>query len=67
MKYVTSILAILALAAIIIFSIQNLEAIDVSFLVWSMNISKVVVIIGAYLLGMVSGWGLLQLSKRALQ
>ena len=64
MKYVTSILAAIALIAIVIFSIQNLEAIDVSFLVWSMSISKVIVIIGAYVLGMISGWGLVELTKR---
>ncbi len=33
MKYLTSELAAIALLAIIIFSIQNVEAIDVSFLV----------------------------------
>lgn len=67
MKYVTSILAAIALIAIVIFSIQNLEAIDVSFLVWSMSISKVIVIIGAYVLGMISGWGLVELTKRPMQ
>jgi uncharacterized integral membrane protein len=66
-KYITSVLAGIALLAIVIFSIQNLEAIDVSFLVWSMSISKVIVIIGAYLLGMISGWGLVELTKRAMQ
>ena len=67
MKYVTGTLAAIALLAMVIFSVQNLEAIDVSFLIWSMNISKVVVIIGAYLLGMVSGWGLVELIKRLAQ
>jgi len=66
MKYVTGVLAAIALLAIIIFSIQNLEAIDVSFLFWSASISKVVVIIGTYLLGMISGWGLVELIKRVL-
>ena len=67
MKYVTGTLAAIALLAIVIFSVQNLEAIDVSFLIWSASISKVVVIIGAYLLGMVSGWGLVELIKRFAQ
>ena len=63
MQYITSALAAIALLAIVIFSIQNLEPIDVSFLVFSTRLSKVVVIIGAYLLGMVSGWGLVELIK----
>jgi uncharacterized integral membrane protein len=64
MKYITGALAAVALLAIIIFSLQNLEAIDVSFLFWSTSISKVVVIIGTYALGMVSGWGVVELFKR---
>jgi uncharacterized integral membrane protein len=67
MRYVTVALAICALVAIVIFSLQNLAAVDVSFLFWSASISKVLVIIGSYLLGMLSGWGLVEFMKRALQ
>lgn len=67
MHYVTTALAVIALIAVIIFSVQNLEAIEVSFLTWSMSMSKVVVIIGSYLLGMVSGWGLVSLIKHSLK
>lgn len=64
MRYISGALAIIALVAIVIFSIQNLEAIDVSFLIWSASISKVIVIIGTYVLGMLTGWGLVELIKR---
>ena len=64
MRYISGALAIIALVAIVIFSIQNLQAIDVSFLIWSASISKVVVIIGTYVLGMLTGWGLIELTKR---
>jgi uncharacterized integral membrane protein len=64
MKYVTGTLAAIALLAIVIFSVQNLAAIEVSFLIWKMSISKVVVIIGSYVLGMISGWGLVEVIKR---
>ncbi len=67
MRYLTVGLAAIALLAIVVFSIQNLGAVEVSFLFWSAKISKCVVIIGAYLLGMISGWGLVELLKRALQ
>ncbi len=67
MRYLTTGLAAVALLAIVIFSIQNLGGVEVSFLFWSMTLSKCVVIIGAYLLGMVSGWGLVELLKKFLQ
>ena len=67
MNYVTGVLGGIALLAIIVFSIQNLEAIDVSFLFWSASVSKVVVIVGAYLLGMISGWGVLEVAKRMMK
>jgi putative membrane protein len=67
MRYLTTGLAAIALLAIVVFSLQNLEGVEVSFLVWSMTISKCMVIIGAYLLGMVSGWGLVELLKKSLQ
>jgi putative membrane protein len=46
---------ILALLAIIIFAVQNLEVIEVSFLSWSMSIPKVMIIVGTYVLGMITG------------
>jgi uncharacterized integral membrane protein len=67
MQYVIRGLTAAALLVIVIFSIQNLEAVDVSFLFWSMSISKVVLVLGTYVLGMISGWGLVELMKRSFQ
>jgi uncharacterized integral membrane protein len=64
MRYLTGTLAILLLVAIVIFSIQNRTYVDVSFLIWSVSIPKFFLILGTYLLGMLSGWGLLELVKR---
>lgn len=64
MKYATYALAAIALLAILIFAVQNLGAVEVSFLAWTLSMSKFVVIIASYLLGMVSGWGLVELFKR---
>jgi hypothetical protein len=36
-----------------------------SFLVRTRSIPKVVLILGTYLLGMISGWGVLELAKKA--
>ena len=64
MKYISSTLAIIALVLIAIFSIQNLSVVEVSFLTWSASVSKIVVILGSYLLGMLTGWGMVDLFKK---
>jgi lipopolysaccharide assembly protein A len=65
MRYLTGVLAIVLLLAVLVFAIQNRETVGVSFLAWSMSIPKVFLILGTYVLGMVSGWGLLKLLKSA--
>jgi lipopolysaccharide assembly protein A len=65
MRYLTGTLAIVLLLAIVAFSFQNRAAVDVTFLAWSVSVPKVFLILGTYLLGMVSGWGLLELVKKA--
>jgi putative membrane protein len=65
MNYVIGTVAVLLLVVVVIFSIQNLEAIDVSFLFWSMSVPKFLLILGTYVLGTVSGWGLVELVKQA--
>jgi putative membrane protein len=55
MRYIKGALSILVLALIVIFAVQNLEAIDVSFLSWSVTVPKFLVIIGNYFLGMITG------------
>jgi uncharacterized integral membrane protein len=64
MRYLTGTIAVLLLVAILIFSVQNLTAVEVSFLRWSVSVPKVFLILGTYLLGMISGWGLLALVKK---
>lgn len=55
MRYVKGCLSVLALLAMLVFAFQNLEVIQVSFLSWSMSVPKVLVIVGTYVLGMVTG------------
>ena len=65
MRYVVAALSILLLLVIVIFSIQNRASVDVSFLLWSVSLPKVFLILTTYILGMLSGWGLVELIKRA--
>lgn len=63
MQYVTGALVALFALVVLIFAIQNLGSVDVSFLMWSMTVPKVLLILGTYVLGVFSGWGLLALIK----
>ncbi len=65
MRYVTGSLAVFLLLAIVIFSFQNREAVTVAFLAWSLSMPKVFLILGCYVMGIISGWGLVELAKRA--
>jgi putative membrane protein len=62
-QYITTALAVIALLIIGIFAIQNLAIVEVSFLFWSASVSKIIVILGTYVLGMLTGGGLLYLIK----
>ena len=64
MKYVTGALAVILLILIFIFAVQNRASVDVTLLAWSISLPKIFLILGTYVLGMFSGWGLLELMKR---
>ena len=67
MRYVIGVVAVVLLLAILVFALQNLPAVDVSFLIWSMSVPKFVVILGSYVLGMITGWGLVEIIKLAFR
>jgi putative membrane protein len=67
MRYVTTALFVLLSLIVLIFAIQNREPVDVAFLVWSMSLPKIFLILGTYVMGMLSGWGLVEIAKRLLQ
>src|SRR5262249_34150932 len=65
MSYVKGTLAVALLVAVLVLAIQNRADVDVSFLFWTFRSPKILLILGTYLLGMFSGWGLVELIKRA--
>jgi uncharacterized integral membrane protein len=65
MGYVKTGAVVLMLALVIVFAIQNMASVEVNFLFWSMSVSKFVLVLLVYVLGMASGWGLLELLKKA--
>ena len=67
LQYITTAFAVVAVVIIGIFAVQNLGSVEVAFLFWSASVSKIVVILGTYLLGMLTGGGLLHLIKGYFQ
>jgi uncharacterized integral membrane protein len=63
MHYVTGALAVLLFVLIGVFAIQNFGTVDVALLFWSISVPKFVLILVVYVLGMLSGWGLVELVK----
>ncbi|MCO8124467.1 hypothetical protein NHH03_22195 [Stieleria sp. TO1_6] len=60
---ITGGLAFFVLAIIAVFALQNLEPVEFSFLGWSTSVSKIAVILGTYVLGMLTGWRMVSLIK----
>jgi putative membrane protein len=65
MKYVTGALAIVLLIVVAIVGVQNRAAVDVSFLFWTTSQPTILLILVSFVLGMLSGWGIVELVKRA--
>lgn len=64
MKFKT-LFAVLIIAIVVIFSAQNAQATEVKFLVWSLSISRVLVILGSFVVGILVGL-LLGINKRRI-
>lgn len=54
MKFKTFI-ALLFIAVVVIFSLQNAEVTDVKFLTWKLSVSRVLIILGCFVLGVLVG------------
>lgn len=54
MKFKT-ILALIFVALIVLFSIQNSQVIDVKFLFWKLSLSRVLIILGSFGIGILVG------------
>lgn len=67
MHYVTTALLIILSLVVLAFAVQNREPVDVAFLIWSISLRKIFLILGTYVLGMLSGWGLVEIAKRLLE
>lgn len=65
MKFKT-VLIILFITLIVLFSVQNVEITEVKFLFWSLSISRVLVILGSFTIGVLVGF-LISIKKRSFK
>lgn len=64
MSTVRTIIAIVAVALIVIFAVQNFQLVQVDFLTWSFATNQAFVLIGAFLLGTLFGRALIRIVRR---
>ena len=64
MRYLYIVLILLFTAAVLLFKFQNIQSVTVTLLTASVTLPLSVLVIGVYLLGMVSGTMLLSVLRR---
>jgi uncharacterized integral membrane protein len=66
MTVVYKLVLTLLLGVIVFFTFQNITTVTVSFLTWSATVPLAMVVIAAYILGMVTGGGVLWLLMHSI-
>ncbi|GIW55437.1 MAG: hypothetical protein KatS3mg082_1841 [Nitrospiraceae bacterium] len=66
MSIVYKLVLVLLLGVIVVFSFQNIATVTVSFLTWTATVPLAMVVIAAYILGAVTGGGVLSLLMRSI-
>jgi uncharacterized integral membrane protein len=59
------VLLMVLVAAVAVFAGQNAGPVDIRFIIWGLSPPVAVVVIAAYVLGMVSGWTVLGIFRRS--
>lgn len=67
MRYLHLVVLVILACVTILFALQNLQTITVSFFDWSVTLPIALVVIGAYVLGMASGGSLIGFLRWTLQ
>lgn len=65
MRIVSTALILLFAIGVLVFCLQNLDAVTVSYLGWHLSIPLAVLVLLVYVLGMFTGWGLVSFLRRS--
>ena len=66
MRFVHAVLLLTFLGAVAIFAFQNMQAVTVGFLKWSLTAPLALTAVVIYLVGMISGWNVVAFLSRSL-
>ena len=53
---IKTIIVLLLSALVVIFVLQNTQVVEVEFLVWKVSMSRALMSLGTFLIGLVAGW-----------
>lgn len=67
MKFLQALLLLIFLGAILLFAVQNTEAITVAFAKWRVTGPVALMALAAYVLGMLSGWTVVSFFSRSIR
>lgn len=67
MKAIWGLLLLAFLGVAIAFALQNNQAVELKFLAWSLSTTMALLILGAYGLGMLTGWTVLAFLRRSVR
>lgn len=67
MRYVVGFVLFVVLAVIVVFALQNTQAVKVNFLNWSVTAPVALLTVGVYFLGMLSGWNVVTFLRRSIK
>ncbi|TVS20662.1 MAG: DUF1049 domain-containing protein [Planctomycetaceae bacterium] len=67
MRVIYAAVLLLFVAAVAVFCVQNLGSVAISYLGWQVMVPLSLLVVVVYLLGMVTGWGLLSLLRRSIR
>jgi uncharacterized integral membrane protein len=66
-RVLLSIILFIFVVALVTFVIQNTHNVEIRFLGWNREAPMAVVSLGLYLLGMLSGWGVISFLKKSIR
>lgn len=64
MKAIYTALILLFVLAVLVFCLQNMDPVTISYLGWSFGVPLAGLVLIAYVLGMATGWGLLAFLRK---
>ncbi len=67
MRVLLSIILFIFVVALVTFVIQNTHNVEIRFLGWNREAPMAVVSLGLYLLGMLSGWGVVSFLRKSIR